>query len=108
MTKPVADNALPVLSGATNISNEDRANLWDIFHDSKDHNELAQKLQPLAVPDDVKGGLYDAKKQSQPTGAIDSVVNALTEMAALDPKVLDLAEKHHVLAKHFIEAATKG
>ena len=62
----------------------------------------------LAVPDQVKSGLYDTKKRTEPTGAIATVTETLTAMSQLDPLLLDIAERNHTLAKLILDAAMKG
>src|SRR5579872_4055415 len=63
---PWHDAASPILRAATGITDADREQLWDAFAQSKDHNELAEKLTPMNVPDSVKHSLFMAKAAAQP------------------------------------------
>ena len=102
-----SDPAEPILRGDPALSDENRAALWDVFHDSKNHNELAQKLQVMTVPDDTKKRLYEAKQKSMPTPApMDKATEAITRLGSLDPQLLELAESHPQTAKLLVGAAT--
>jgi hypothetical protein len=106
---PFQDHASPILSAEPSITDADRASLWDVFHQSKDANELANKLQPLAVPDDLKHKLWTAKQTIAPpvkAAPIDKVTAAVNQMAALPPDVMEKAETHPNLLKAFTTAAT--
>lgn len=98
---PFIDHAVPILAGDPAITDEQRADLHDIFHGSKDPAELAQHLQPLAVPDDTKRKLYEAKKLTIPP-----MVEVLNQMAKIDPQALDLAETHPNVLKALTAANT--
>jgi hypothetical protein len=107
---PYADPAAPVLAAHPNITDEDRADLWDVFHNSKDSGELAQKLQPMNVPDDLKHKLFVTKDATAPAAkpaALDKVTAAIQRVKDLDPKVLDLAETHPNVLKALTAAATQ-
>lgn len=116
---PFTDHAANILQNAAGIDDTQRADLHDIFHDSKDANELAQKLQPVVVPDQLKTDLYDAKKRFSIVGgvpgapgapvapAVSKATAALAAMGQLDPRVLELAESHPKTASALISAATK-
>jgi hypothetical protein len=104
---PFQDHASPILQGEPTINDQQRSELWDTFHQSKDPNELVQKLTPLAIPDDLKHKLFQAKQTSMPAPPpVDKVTEAVQKMVALDPKVLDVAEAHPNLLKAFTTAAT--
>ena len=106
-TSPFIDHAYPVLKDAP-IPDEQKADLYDIFHNSKDPNELAQHLAPLSVPDAVKANLHIAKQRSQAgSSAAAKAAEALQELTKLDPNVLQIAENHPKMAQAFIAAATK-
>jgi hypothetical protein len=117
-TSPLMDHVSPILAGDPVLSDENRADLFDIFHASKDPNELSQHLQslatpadpaqqPLAVPDDTKKRLLDAKQKSMPVaGPVDKVTAAMTHLSQMDPKVLDMAESHPNVLKVLTAAAT--
>lgn len=104
---PFMDHASPVLNGDPNLTDEKRASLWDIFHGSKDPNELAQKLQSIDASNETKHSLFMAKQASSPAPApLDKVTDAVQKMANLDPKMMDLVEAHPNLLKAFTTAAT--
>ena len=97
---PFLDPAQPILSAHPAISDDQRADLWDIFHGSKSPEELAAKLQPLGVPDDVKQSLFEAKTQNMPAvEPVAKAVSVLKTVAGLDPKILDAAEGHPNVTK---------
>lgn len=117
-TSPFMDHASPILAGDPVLSDANRADLWDIFHSSKDPNELAQHLQslatpadptkqPLVVPEDTKKRLWEAKQKSMPVaGPVDKVTAAMTQLSQIDPKVLEVAESHPNVLKVLTAAAT--
>ena len=51
---PFVDQAEPILSAEPSITQADKENLWDIFHTTKDASDLADKLAPIVVPDQLK------------------------------------------------------
>ena len=105
---PFQDPAEGILKGATNITDDDRESLWDLFHNSKNSNELAQKLQTIAVPSDTKHKLWAAKQATAPvTSPVDKVTEALNRLKQVDPDTLALAEKFPNVTKAFIDAAVK-
>lgn len=99
---PFQDPAVPVLQGAP-IDDVQKADLHDIFHNSKDENELAQRLQPLVVPDQVKSDLYEAKKRFRPAGDV------LEKGFAVIDRLggIDQAESHPKIATALIQLAAK-
>jgi hypothetical protein len=101
-----ASPAEPILRGDPALSDEQRADLFDIFHGSKDPNELVQKLQTLAVPDDTKHRLFQAKQASMPAEPLDKVSSAVDRLAQLDPQKREIAEAHPNLLKALVGAAT--
>jgi hypothetical protein len=104
---PFVDHAAPLLAGEPSITDDQRADLHDIFHGSKDPAELTQKLLPLDVPDDLKQQLVDKKKLISPvTEPVDKVAAAMEKMKALDPQTLELAESHPNVLKVMTAAAT--
>jgi len=107
-TGPYQDPAEGILRGDTSITDEDRASLWDAFHNSKSPNELAQKLQPLGIPSDTKHKLWAAKQATAPVASpVDKVTEALNRLKQIDPDTLAVAEKFPTVAKAFIDAAVK-
>lgn len=106
---PFVDHALNILSGTDAVDDSTKADLYDAFHNSKDSNELAAALQPLAAPDEVKAQLHQAKQLTDSAPSpVAKAAEALTAMSQLDPKILAIAENHPKLASAFISAATKG
>lgn len=108
--QPFIDHALPILDGDPALSDELRADLWDAFHTTKSAEDLAQHLQPLAIPDDTKQRLFDAKKKSIPplVDPLDKASAAIQRLAALSPQVLETAETHPNVLKTLAGAATQG
>lgn len=101
------DHAQPVLAGAPDIDDEKRADLYDLFHNSKNADELARHLSAIPVPDALKTQLYDAKKKQSPAAEpIDKATDAISRIGKLDPKVLQLAEQFPTVTKALITAAT--
>src|ERR1019366_7857303 len=95
LPSPFTDHAEPVLRGDPALTDEHRVALWDVFHQSKNPDELTQKLQAVPVPDDTKNRLVQAKHLSMPAvSPTDKVTAALTAMSRLDPSLLELAESH--------------
>ena len=105
---PFVDHAAPILAGDPAITDEQRADLWDVFNKSKDHNELAQHLQDMtAVPDDTKQALFDAKKKAiPPVEPLDKVTAAIARIKQIPPDVLEMAESHPNVLKAITSAAT--
>lgn len=104
--QPFIEPAAPILRAEPSITDGQRADLFDIFHGSKDSNELAQKLQPVPIPDATKQLLFDAKKRSTVQAEpIDKAMDAVKRVGSLDPKVLDLAEAHPNVLKVLSAAA---
>ena len=106
-TSPFVDHAAPVLAAEPAITDDQRAELWDTFHQSKDPNELAQKLRPIIVPDDLKHKLFQAKQAAAPAvPAVDKVTDVIKRIAQLDPQALQVAEAHPNVLKALTAAAT--
>lgn len=107
--QPFLDHARPILDSDPALSDEHRADLWDIFHSSKNADELAHHLQPLSVSDATKQALHEAKQKNTPEPApADHIVNALTRLSTMDPKILELAESHPNILKTIVSAVTAG
>lgn len=89
------DQIRDVLAGDSQLTDPQRAALWDLADQSPTHHELAVSLQPLSMADETKGALVAAKK-SQSKGPVQ---DAIRRMQALGPEKLLLIEKHpHVFA----------
>lgn len=108
--QPFVDHATPILEGDPLLSDELRADLWDTFHNTKSPEELALHLQPLAIPDDTKQRLFDAKKRSIPPiiDPLDKASAAIARLATLPPDVLEAAETHPNVLKTLAGAATQA
>jgi|SRR5579864_430172 len=105
-TSPFMDHAAPILQGEPSITDQQRSDLWDAFH-SKNSDELVQHLAPLAIPDDLKHKLWQAKQASIPAvEPVDKITAAINKMVALPPEVLDKAEQHPNVLKAITTAAT--
>jgi hypothetical protein len=103
---PFLDPAEPILRSDPSIDDEGRAALWNIFHASKDHNELAQKLQPLAIPNDTKHRLFVAKQATAPVvEPVEKVKAAIRQVAQMSPDTLEAAEKYPNVTKLLATAA---
>lgn len=105
---PFLDPAKPILAAHPAITDDQRADLWDVFHDSKNSSDLASKLQPMAIPDDLKHHLFVAKDATAPApgpAPLDKVTAAIERVTKMDPKVLDLAETHPNVLKTLTTAA---
>lgn len=102
------DHAQPILSATNEINKPTKANLYDVFHTSKDPQELAQHLGPLPISNGLKTQLFEAKQKTvPPPEPLDKATRALSRIAQLDPKILDLAEAHPKVTTALINAATK-
>jgi hypothetical protein len=104
----LTDLAQPILAGDPQLNDDQRANLWDVFHTTKDSNELAQAIQTIAVPDDTKQRLFDAKKKTEvPEHPVAAAIAALAKLKEIDPTTLALAEAHPKVAGALMSAAQK-
>ena len=98
-----SDLAEPILRGDPALMDHERESLWDAFH-SKNAAELEQHLMPMAIPEDTKKKLWDAKKASTPPA--NPVTAAVEQIAQLDPVKRGLAESSPNLLKALVAAAT--
>lgn len=105
---PFLDPAKPILAGEPSLSDDLRAELWDTFHRTKSATELAQHLQPLAIPDDTKKKLFDAKQGAVPPTVepLDKASAAIARLATLPHDALEAAESHPNVLKVLSSAAT--
>jgi len=104
------DHAAPLLKNEPSLDDSQRADLWSLFHQSADANELAGHLSELSLRGNLKGDLIRAKrKPATEPDDLDRAVALIHRMAAIDSKVLDTAEKHpHVLGHMVDEANSAG
>jgi len=99
------DHAAPILSAGPAISDEQRSDLWSLFHVSKDPAELAQHLSELPLRGDFKDDLIRAKrKPALEPDDTDKVMGVLNHMSAMDSRVLEAAESHPLVLKALIAA----
>jgi hypothetical protein len=85
-----------------------KATIWDWYHDSADANSLARKLESIALPGDLRERLIEAKRvATAPDGNAGHIDRAFSQLKQMDPKVLDLAEKHSSIARALIDAAMR-
>lgn len=110
------DIGADTLRAMPSIDDEQRADLWDQFHQSDSPEDLEQRLHAYPdVAEDVKSELIHARGTQDRIGRLDAVqpsepktetpTDALMEMAQLPPEVLSIAEAHPKTAKAFIDAA---
>jgi hypothetical protein len=99
------DHAKDILQDAPSLSGEQRAIIWDAYHDSPTVSALARKLAELDVeiPPDVEAALLAAKKLSVPEP--DVIDKVLDTMMRMDPNILALAESHPEVLRALIHAA---
>ena len=106
ISSPFQDHAAPVLAADPTLSDTAKADLWDAFH-SKSPEELVQHLSTLAIPNETKHRLWQAKQASLPVPSpTDKVTAAVTKIASLDPQIRQIAEASPNLLKAFTTAAT--
>src|SRR6266480_841915 len=67
-TAPVSssDPAEQILRSVQGVDSNAQADAWDAFHQSKNEDELSQRLQRINIPQDVKANLWDAKRSLAP------------------------------------------
>jgi hypothetical protein len=95
------DHAKDVLSNAP-ISQDQKADLYDHYHDSKNARDLAGRLQPLAIPEHVALALLEAKKKSVSQSPADKILETLN---SLPKHTLDAVEAYPKVLEHFVKAA---
>ena len=106
---PMIDHAAPILQAAQGIDDPTKADLHDIFHGSKDPDELARRVQAIGnVPPPVVQSLIAAKhsqmNQIEPTGddTLDKGFKVIQRLGGLDQ-----AESHPKIATALISLAAK-
>ncbi len=63
---PISDPAEQILRSAQGVDTNAQADAWDAFHQSKNEDELTQRLQNINIPQNVKANLWDAKRLAAP------------------------------------------
>jgi hypothetical protein len=99
------DHAVEILKGEPTINDSQRSDLWDLFHQSANATELARRLHTMPLRPDLKEQLLRAK--NKPSVKPDPIEKVLDAMQRMDPKVLDLAEKHPHMLKLVVDLATR-
>lgn len=97
---PAADPAEKILRDDPNMTDEARATAYDQFHGSKDHLQLAQKIQHVEMSNDTRHRLFEAKRATAP--AVDPVAKtreAIKSVSQMDPTILAAAEAHPTVLK---------
>lgn len=84
-----ADTIENILRSDATLTDDQRADLFDVAHQAASHEEFAQSLEPLSLSATTKNALVRAKFDSQPL-----VVRAIAVLNSFDPAVLHLAESH--------------
>jgi hypothetical protein len=97
---PAVDPAEKILRGDPNMSDEGRATAYDMFHGSKDHLELARKIQHVEMSNDTRHRLWEAKKLTAPVVDPVAKARAAIEMVSkMEPNDLEVAEKNPTVLK---------
>lgn len=66
----MADDPIADILRSAQLSNRQRAALWDIYYDAPDADALASRLQGVSgVPDEIKATLWDLKAAAAPVEA---------------------------------------
>ena len=101
-----ADPAEHILRADAGLADEQRARLWEIFHDSPTPEALAKVIQYHDVSNATKQGLFEAKRRTAPVeSATDRTAAALKRIASIDPHILETAEKHPTVLKALTDSA---
>jgi len=101
------DRAAPILRSAIipPLTQDQKADIWDLYHQSADANELAGHLSELNLHPELKQQLIEAKrKPAMEPDDTDKALGVLNHMSTMDPKVLDLVEQHPNVLKVFLAA----
>jgi hypothetical protein len=103
---PVIDHAKRILTAASSMNDDQRADSWDHYHSAQDSKDLTTRLNTVNAPDDVKASLVSAKKLSDPKlTAVDKVVDAIHRLAAMDPRTREIAESHPAVLKALLSGS---
>lgn len=93
----------PILLADETLSNDQRADLWDVFHGAANHWTLADSLRDTPLSDDTKRHLLQAKFQSQP-----AAIRAIQRMSEMDRTAIDTAESHRRVLEAMVAAQARG
>jgi hypothetical protein len=95
---PYLDQAKRILESEPSLDDHERAAAWDHFYDAKNERDLEARLNDLDVPSHVVEALLATKKLQEPPAEPAEPTNptlvALAHLKKIDPKVLELAERH--------------
>lgn len=108
--EPYLDNAKRILGDESSLDKSDRSNLWEIVHSTRDMKELSQRLANTDIPAHVEEALLAAKKLAEPKAPEPEshpVLDALNRLVKIDPKVVEIAESHPTVLRHFVDSALK-
>lgn len=107
MSNPFEDVASKILR-PVRVLDSVKADAWDAYANASDHNELAEKIAPLALPSETKAALFAAKKSEfENQSPLEKTIHAIKQLGALPPETLDTAEQHPKLLRA-VDAAVKG
>lgn len=103
------DPAYQILVNEPSLTDSEKANLWDHWHDSKNAAELQTRLSPVDLPVYVEQQLVYTKQLNEPQASeptpLDRAVTALAHIKQINPQTLSLAEKYSHVAKMLVDAA---
>ena len=92
----MVDHAKAILENA-DLSNPERAILWDAYHGAPHADALTRHLAALNVSPDLQEQLIAAKQsetESAPSAGASGTATAIRPIAEMDPRMLALAESH--------------
>ncbi len=99
----MSDPAQHILASEPSLSNEQRADIWDDFLTAPHARALSARLAARNLPPQVVDLLLEAKRASEPEPSPTShIETAIKAMSQLDPKLLELAESHPQLLRHYV------
>lgn len=101
----VQDHAKRILESVP-VSQDTKADLWELWHSSKSSNELAEHLATVDIPDTLKHDLWAAKKATDPKPSVlDRAIGALHRVAEINSAARKAAESHPSVLKLLADAA---
>src|SRR2546430_15663208 len=104
------DHAYVVLQDAP-ITTDKKADIWDEVYGATNADDLARSLEAFDIPTHLVAALVTAKRlldAENPTPShADKVVATAHRMAQMDPKLLDVIEKHPNALKHLLAEPKK-
>jgi len=104
-----SDQAESILRNDRSLDDSKRALLFDVYHDAKNPEELARRLQYFNIPNSTKSELYAAKARTALNPSpVDRAVSALNRVARLPQNVLEAVERFPTTARALVASALKG